>query len=108
MTTDRKLGKGESLQVKSRAVVLVMGGLLILIMAVALGFGLLFGNRIDVGYAMRHPFPAPAVIPNERAERLAMEARQRHILEGADGRIPIEQAMQSIVARGAHAFDPVQ
>jgi len=105
---ERQIGKGESLQVRSRGVVLVTGVLLVLLMVVAFGFTLLFNNRIGVHYSVRHKFPSPAVIPDERAQRLELEARQRRALQGADGRMPIEQAMQAVVARHAHAFDPVK
>jgi hypothetical protein len=108
MTVERKLGPGENLQVRTRAVVLVTASLLVLLTVIAFGFMLIFANRIGVGYAVRHEFPAPAIIPNERSERLAMEARQRRVLAGQDGRMPIEQAMQAVVARGPHAFDPVK
>lgn len=108
MTTDRKLGKGESLEVRARPVILTTAGLLILLTVVAFGFTLLFGNRVGERYAVRHEFPAPAVVPNERSQRLALEARQRKLLEGQDGRMPIGQAMQAIVAKGPHAFDPVK
>lgn len=108
MTVDRKLGPGENLQVRTRAVIVVTGSLLALLTLIAFGFMLIFANRVGVSYAVRHDFPAPAVIPNERSERLAMEAGQRRVLAGQDGRMPIEQAMQAIAARGPHAFDPVK
>ena len=108
MTNGRKLGKGESLEVRTRPVVLIAASLLVLLTIIAFGFMLLFSNRVGVHYAVEHKFPGPGVIPNERAERLALEARQRKTLQGANGRMPIEQAMQAIVARGPHAFDPVQ
>ena len=101
-------GKGESLQVRSRAVAGTMVGILILLAAIAFGLALFFPNRIGVRIVPRHPFPTPAVIPNERAERLGLEAHQRRELAGAGGRLPIDRAMQQIAGRGTHAFDPVQ
>jgi hypothetical protein len=107
MPADRKLGKGESLQVRAPVVALTMGGILILLATVAFGLTLFFHDRIGSRFVLRHAFPAPAVIPDERAQRLALEARQRHILEGAGRPMPINQAMKEIAARGPHAFDPV-
>jgi len=108
MTNDHKLDKGESLAVRARPVVLIAGSLLVLLTILAFGFMVLFSNRIGVRYAVEHKFPGPGVVPDEKAERLALEARQRKALQGAGGRMPIEQAMQAIVTRGPHAFDPVQ
>jgi hypothetical protein len=104
---EHRLGKGESLQVRAPLVAGVMLGILVLLVGVAFGLMLFFPNRIDVRFVPRSAFPAPTVIPDERAQRLALEARQRRALNGADGRLPIEQAMREIAARGGHAFDPV-
>lgn len=106
--SDPGIGKGESLQVGTRGVVLVIGVILVLLTAIAFGFTLLFNNRIGVHYTVRHELPAPGVVANERAQRLALEARQRRTLQGAGGRMPIDQAMQAIVARGPRAFEPVK
>jgi hypothetical protein len=104
---EHRLGKGESLQVRAPLVASAMLGILVLLVAVAFGLMLFFPNRIGVRFVPHSAFPAPAVVPDERAQRLALEARQRRALNGADGRLPIEQAMREIAARGAHAFDPV-
>ena len=103
----RDIGKGESLQVRVPVVIGAMAGLLILMTAVAFGFLLLFPNRISVRFVPHSAFPQPAVIAQERSQRLAVEGRQRRALEGAGGRMPIDQAMRQIAARGATAFDPV-
>jgi hypothetical protein len=103
---DHRLGKGESLQVRAPVIVATMLGVLTLLAAVAFGLMLLFPNRIGARFAPYDPFPAPAVIPDERAERLSLEARQRRELNGAGGRLPIDQAMRAIAAKGTHAFDP--
>lgn len=97
----------ESLEVNSRRVVLAMAGLLVLLIATAFGFTLIFKDRIGVRFVPHRAFPAPAVVSNERSQRVALEARQRRLLAGAQSRLPIETAMQRIVARGPHAFDPV-
>jgi hypothetical protein len=105
---EARLGKGESPQVRTRVIVTIMLGMLVFLVAVAFGLALFFPGRIGVRFVPRHPFPLPAVIPNERAERLSLEARQRRELNGAQGRMPINQAMLDIAARGPHAFDPVK
>jgi hypothetical protein len=99
--------KPESLEVDSRRVLVVTAALLLLVAGTALGFTLIFHNRIGTRFVPHTDFPAPAVIVHERAQRLALEARQRKDLAGAHGRMPIEEAMRQIAARGAHAFDPV-
>jgi hypothetical protein len=105
MGTD--LGRGESPNVGARRIIFIMVGILIVLVAVAFGFQAIFRDRIGQTYAVRHPFPAPAVIPDERAERLALEARQKRDLAGAHGRMPIGAAMKAIAAKGDRAFDPI-
>lgn len=102
-----ELGRGESPNVRTRRVVFIVAGIMAVLVLVAFGFQALFHDRIGQTYALRHPFPAPAVIPNERAERLALEARQRKDLAGAHGRMPIGKAMTTIAAKGTDAFDPL-
>ncbi len=101
-----EIGRGESPQVSTRAIVIIVAVILGALVLVAFGFQLLFQNRIGQTYTVRHPFPAPAVIAGERAQRLALEARQKRDLAGAHGRMPIDNAMKDIAARGEHAFDP--
>ena len=101
------LGRGESPQVSARAVALIIAGILVVLVLVAFGFEAIFRDRIGQTYVVRHPFPAPAVIPNERAERLALEAKQKKELDGAGGRMPIGDAMKTIAAKGDRAFDPI-
>jgi hypothetical protein len=102
-----ELGRGESPGVRTRVVVSIVVGILVVLIAVAAGFQLVFRDRVGQTYAVRHPFPAPAVVPDERAERLALQAKQRHDLNGAHGRLPIDAAMKAIAAKGDRAFDPV-
>jgi hypothetical protein len=49
--------------------------------------------------------PAPEVRPDERREIHASLEQQRRRLD--QGAIPIEHAMAAIVAKGAHAYDPI-
>jgi hypothetical protein len=107
VATDRNIGKGESLQVRAPVIVSIMMGLLILVMVVAFGLTIFFPDRIGVRFVPRHTFPAPAVIPDERGQRLGLQARQQRALNGAGGRLPIAAAMRQIASRGDHAFDPV-
>lgn len=101
------LGRGESPQVNTRRVLIIVAGIIAFIVIVAFGFQLIFASRVGQTFTVQHTFPAPGVIPNERQERLALEARQKRDLAGAHGRMPIGQAMKTIAAKGPHAFDPV-
>jgi hypothetical protein len=101
------LGRGESPDVGTRKVVFIVAGILAVLVLVAFGFQAIFRDRIGQTYAVRHPFPAPAVMPDEGAERLALEAKQRKDLNGAAGRLPINAAMKAVAARNDHAFDPI-
>jgi hypothetical protein len=102
-----ELGRGESPTVRTRTVVLIMAGILAALMIVAFGFQVIFRDRIGQTYTVRHAFPPPAVIPDERAERLTLEARQKNDLAGSHRRMPIDAAMKAIAAEGNQAFDPV-
>lgn len=104
---DADLGRGESPRVRTRVIVLIVVGMIAFLVLISFGFQLLFPSRVGVSYAERKAFPAPAVIPDERAERLALEAKQRRDLNGGHGRMPIGAAMKAIAAKGQHAFDPV-
>ena len=104
---DTDLGNGESPQVSTRSVVAIVAGIMVILLAIALGFQPMFRDRIGQTFVVRHGFPGPAVIPNERAERERLDAEQLRDLNGAHGRMPINQAMKAIAAKGAHAFDPI-
>jgi hypothetical protein len=97
----------ESPDVQTGKVMLVMAGFLLLVVAVALGFVPAFRDRIGIRFVMRHDFPKPAVLADERSERAALEAQQRGLLAGNNGRMPIRQAMAAIAAKGSAAFDPL-
>jgi hypothetical protein len=107
MRSERGIRNGESLQVPARTIATLLLAILVMLAAVGFGLTLFFPGRIGMDHAVAHRFPSPTVIPDERAVRLQLEARQRHDLAGAHGRIPIEEAMRAVAARGAHAFDPV-
>jgi hypothetical protein len=81
-----------------------------IVAALALAVGLLafsFHDRIGERQPAIAGFPEPSVRTDERAERLSLEKIQRNRLAGRNGGIPIGEAMQMIVARGAKAYDPV-
>jgi hypothetical protein len=101
------LGQGESPQVNAWRVVSIAACIIVLLVVIAFGFQLIFRDRIGQTFTVSRPFPQPAVIRDERAERLALEAKQKRDLNGAGGRRPIDAAMQAIAAKGEHAFDPV-
>lgn len=101
------LGRGESPAVQTYAVVLTAIGILAVLTMIALGFEPMFRDRIHRTYVEQHKFPAPGVIPDERAEREALESRQRAALGDAGGRLPIDAAMRAIADKGEHAFDPI-
>jgi hypothetical protein len=105
---DADIGRGESPQVGTRTIVLMMSGILVVLVLVAFGFEMLFSDRIGQTFVARRDFPAPAVIPNERGQRLALEARQQQALSGGGGRMSIAAAMDRIASKGPHAFDPVE
>jgi hypothetical protein len=103
---DAELGRGESPHVRTHTIVFIVAGILAALIVIAFGFQAIFRDRIGQTYAIRHAFPAPAVIPDERAERLALQAKQKKDLDGAHGRMPIDAAMKAVAAKGGHAFDP--
>jgi hypothetical protein len=107
MPHERDIGSGESLQVRTRPVAFIFVAILTTLAIVGFGLTIFFSNQIGTGHVVAHQFPSPAVTPDERAQRLRLEARQRRDLAGAGGRMPIEQAIGVIAARGDHAFDPI-
>ena len=66
-------------------------------------------------HAIKNPFPAPALQKTPRDDLKRFELEQRKALSGygwADrskglARIPIDEAMRTIAARGEHAYDPL-
>jgi hypothetical protein len=100
-------GRAESPQVRTWRVTAIVAGILAILIVIAFGFQLLFADRIGRTATVSHDFPAPAVIPDEGAQRRALEAAQRQALDGGGGRLPIDSAMKAIAGKGPHAFDPV-
>ena len=107
MATDINLERRESPTIRTGIVAAVLAGILLTLVLIAFGLMLFFPDRIGVSFVPRRAFPAPAVIPDEPIKRESLEARQRSELNGRDGRLPITDAMKAIVARGPHAFEPV-
>lgn len=104
---DDDLGRGESPAISTRVVVLATIGILVVLAAIAFGFEPIFRDRVGMTAVEQHPLPGPGVVADERAQRQALEARQRAALDGAGGRLPIEAAMRAIADKGEHAFDPL-
>ena len=98
----------ESPQVRTARIIAVAGGTLLLLVAIAFGFELIFKDRIGRTAIVQTSFPLPGVVPDEAAMRLELEAKQRAALNGQGGRASIDQAMDALVARGAKAFDPLE
>jgi hypothetical protein len=107
-TPERGLGRGETPAVNARAVIATMAAAMALLVLSAVGLAFFFSDRIGMTYVDRQPFPAPGVSASERSTRAALERNGEAALAGADGRLPIDAAMQRIADRGAHAFDPVE
>jgi hypothetical protein len=107
MAAEHDIGRGEPPSVKTRAVVLGTAGILAVLVAIAFGLELFFRDRIGMTFVDWHAFPAPGVVADERAQRIAQETTQHKELNGGGGRMPIEAAINVIVARGPHAFDPI-
>jgi hypothetical protein len=104
---DADLGRGESPDVRSGVVAWILAGILGTLTIIAVGFTLFFSAEIGRGHVPGHAVPAPGVTPHEGEERRALEAKQRRVLAGATGHVPIESAMDAIAAKGTEAYDPV-
>jgi hypothetical protein len=102
------MGRGEPPRVNTRGVLLAMGLFLGGMLVASLGLALFFPERIGATFVVQHPFPTPGVTTQERRARLDLEARQKALLQGAGGRLPIDAAMKAISERGTQAFDPVR
>jgi hypothetical protein len=108
MAGDREnLGRGESPQVDARKIMILLASLFGSLVVIAFGLMLIFPDRIGMTFVDSHPFPAPSVAPDEGRERRQLEMEQKVVLAGVRGHQPIEAAMAAIIARGAHAFDPI-
>ncbi len=104
--------------INNRAVLATVGGFLVFV-ALAIA-GLLVVLKTQAPDAMvprtEHGFPSPVLQKAPQNDLAQFEAAQRAALSGYGwvdrdrgiARIPIEEAMRMIVARGAHAYDPLQ
>ena len=102
------IGRGETPAIRTRSVLVVTIAMLAALVAIAVGLQVFFSDRIGMTIVATREFPAPGVVSGERAERLALEAKQNSELNGAAGRMPIAAAMQAIAAKGLRAFDPIE
>jgi hypothetical protein len=107
MVREEDIGPGESPQVDTRAILKIIAVLVAALVLISFGLELFFQDRIGRTYTVSHAFPPPGVIPNEREQRRALDARQRRELNGEGGHMPIGAAMKAVSAKGPHAFDPV-
>lgn len=102
-----KTGVNETSQVRTPSVIAVIAGVLAVLTAIAFGFQLPFRDRIKQTYTVESAFPPPGVLPDEQARRLVLESQQRALLNGVNGHMPIEKAMEVVTGRGSRAFDPL-
>jgi hypothetical protein len=113
----RSRAEPQSPDVSAAAVLIAVGGFLGFV-AVTMT-GLFFYLRIEAPHALRQaaerPFPSPALQTNPQGDLKQFELAQRMALSGygwvdrSTGivRIPIEEAMRIVAARGDRAYDPV-
>jgi hypothetical protein len=104
--------------VENRVILMVVGGFLAFVAAAIFGIMLFLKTEAPGAFAPRRerPFPGPALQKLPQNDLANFEAAQRSTLSGYGWvdpghgavRIPIEQAMQMIAARGEHAYDPLQ
>ena len=99
--------QGESSQVDVRVVSYVAAGIIAVLIALVGILALSFPGLISRPPPVAAEFPAPSVRTDERTQRLQLEKAQQERLSGQNGGIPIERAMEMIIARGVKAFDPV-
>ena len=107
MAADTNIGSGESPEVRAVPVLLAIALIIGTVALIGFGLELFFPDRVGLNTVGSHPFPAPAVVPGERSQRLELEAAQRHDLAGAKGRKPIDDAMREIASKGVRAYDPI-
>jgi hypothetical protein len=109
--------KLEPPDVDLRGVALAACGALVLIAAAIGALGAVYRTEVPNRTPLPpQTFPEPQIRVNEVAQRLRLQAEQRSRLAGyawvdrAHGvvRIPIERAMQLIVAAGPKAYDPIE
>lgn len=104
-------------EVSERPILIVVGGFMVFV-AVAIA-GLLLFLKKEAPRALtpqvEHQFPQPALQKLPQNDLAQFEAAQLRALSGyawvdrdhGVARIPIDQAMRMIAARGEHAYDPL-
>jgi hypothetical protein len=101
------VAKAENPQVATRLVSCIAVGLIACLIAAVGVLALSFSQTISRTEPAVAAFPEPALRTDERAQRLAIEKAQADRLAGKNGAVSIERAMDIIVARGSHAYDPI-
>lgn len=103
--------------VASRVVIITVGGFLLFV-AIAM-CGIFIYLKAAAPGALQHPserpFPQPTLQKAPQQDLLQFETQQRAQLSGYGwtdrnqglAKIPIEDAMRIIAARGEHAYDPI-
>jgi hypothetical protein len=104
--------------IDNRVILMVVAGFLAFVAIAIFGILLFLKTEAPGVFAPRRerPFPGPALQKLPQNDLSNFAAAQRSTLSGygwvdpghSVGRIPIEQAMQMIAARGEHAYDPLQ
>jgi hypothetical protein len=97
----------ESTQINAKAASVAGIGILLLLFLVLAFLAATFRSSLSTPPPVAADFPAPSIRTDERAQRLELERQQMERLSVGNGRIPIEEAMKMITARGARAFDPL-
>ncbi|MGY3453984.1 hypothetical protein [Bradyrhizobium sp. USDA 4353] len=119
MPTDEMGGRimSQPPEVETRIVLAVVGGFLLMVAAAVAGLLVFLNTDVPGALAPRHerPFPAPTLQTTPQGDLAKFEAAQRKDLSGYGwvdrdrglARVPIEDAMRMIAARGEHAYDPL-
>ena len=97
----------ESPGVENRVVALSVAGIFSAVPVAAVAVWLLYPSVHSEPIPAVDPFPAPSLEIHPVASYAAYLTAQRARLAGADGRIPIEEAMTRVAVRGADAYGPV-
>jgi hypothetical protein len=105
-------------EVSDRPILMVVGGFLVFVALAIAGLLLFLQKEAPRALVPRveQPFPQPALQKLPQSDLARFEAAQRSALSGYAwvdrdhglARIPIDEAMQMIASRGAHAYDPLQ
>ncbi len=91
-----------------RPVLLAVGGLALLLVAAAAAVWWTFPSARSAPPLSTSAFPRPRIETRPVRDYIQWAENQRARLAGAEGWMPIEEAMARIVARGPHGLDPVE